>query len=267
MNKYIFIISFLALSGCVTGASQNQLNSAMQKAEQASANCPMAAMPYELSSAWEMSQKLTEKKCPALPKNSEPTPDQVEKTSNCWESIVKEHISPVTKNKKALNNLLAANRKVKQDFQTGNIDRSTARARNDQNWADYAVREISYFQLAQCQNASLQHNVMPVYHNKAELADFMAQRSEIALKIDQGKLTPQEGDIQLQKAFAEFASSEQNANATLRAQNAQEWQAYSARMGQVSQQLLNAEAAQQQSSSIRNSNCQFIGNQMQCQSW
>lgn len=42
---------------------------------------------------------------------------------------------------------------------------------------------------------------------------------------------------------------------------------YAAGMRQASQQMMQAEAAQQNNDSFKNTNCHFIGNQMQCTTW
>lgn len=96
---------------------------------------------------------------------------------------------------------------------------------------------MSFFKLMQCQNAAMMQHVMPVYQNKAALASFLAKRSEIALSVDEGKLTPQQGDIAVQKALASFADAEQRGNAALQAENAQAWRDYGRQLQQFSSQM------------------------------
>lgn len=268
MRLFALFVALLMLQSCAGGASQSQLNSAMNRAEQAAANCSVMAMPTELSMAWEKVAKLDEQQCPQTSSLELSSAERLEKT-NCWKSLVKDHVVPVSSHKKDLNKFLTAQTKIGEDYSKDKIDRNTAQALSQKSWGEYAASEVSYYNLAQCQNAALQQHLMPVYHNKGLLADFMVKRSEIALKADQGKLTRQQADLEVQKAFAQFTASEQSANAAIQAQNAQAWRDYAAGMRQVSQQMTQAEAAQQRSmgGGIKNTNCQFIGNQMQCTNW
>ena len=54
MSNIYKLLVILVLSGCAGGASQYQLNSAMQKANEAAANCGPQALPSDVSLAWEM---------------------------------------------------------------------------------------------------------------------------------------------------------------------------------------------------------------------
>lgn len=262
----IAFVSFV-LTGCAGGASQYQLNSAMQRADKAAANCGAQAMPSDVSLAWEKVGKLAEEQCPHGTDSSPLPASQALEADACMSKLTRQYVKPVTTKPKSLEKFISKNHELAVAYKNGEIGRDTINERIMQNWQEYAVGEVSYYQLTQCQNAALQQNVMPVYHNKAVLADFMAKRSEIAMKVDQGKLTRQQADLETQKSFAQFVASEQNANAAIQAQNAQAWRDYAAGMRQASQQMMQAEAAQQQSSGIKNTNCRVIANQMNCTTW
>lgn len=267
MKKFAIIAILFTLTGCAGGASQYQLNSAMQKANEAAANCGPQALPSDVSLAWEKVRKAGEEQCPHGTEKSPLPQSQALERDSCMAKLTRQYVKPVTTKPKNLEKFLSQSKALAVAYKDGELDREIVNNRINQNWQEYAVSEVSYYQLAQCQNASLQQYVMPVYHNKGVLAGFMAKKSEIALRVDQGKLTPQQADLETQKAFAEFASSEQNANAAIQAQNAQAWREYSAGMRQASQQIMQAEQAQQQSGGIKNTNCHFVANQMQCTSW
>lgn len=259
----IGIMGSLTLTGCAGGASQYQLNSAMQKADKAAANCGTQAMPSETSLAWEKAARLDKEQCPSVPA----LPSQAIERQNCVAALIRKHVKPVSSKPGAVEKFLKQGDTLAKAYHDEDITRDDVNNRMAQAWQEYAANEVSYYQLAQCQNAALQQNVMPVYHNKAVLADFMAKRSEIAMKVDQGKLTRQQADLETQKAFAGFVGSEQNANAALQAQNAQAWREYAAGMRQASQQIMQAEQAQQQSG-IKNTNCHVVTpSQMNCTSW
>ncbi|MBK7362125.1 MAG: hypothetical protein IPJ01_07470 [Micavibrio sp.] len=246
MKKLTIIAVLFTLTSCAGGASQYQLNSAMQKANEAAANCGPQAMPSDLSLAWEKVRKLDEEQCPHGTNNTPLPSSQAVERNDCMAKLVRQYVQPVTTKSKSLERFISQNKALSKSYQKGEIDRDTVNNRINQNWQEYAVSEISYYKLAQCQNSSFQQYVMPVYHNKGVLADFMAKKLEIALKVDQGKLTTQQGDLEMQKAFAEFAASEQNANAAIQAQNAQAWREYAAGMRQVSQQLNQQQAIKAQ---------------------
>ena len=267
MSNIYKLLVILVLSGCAGGASQYQLNSAMQKANEAAANCGPQALPSDVSLAWEKVRKVGEEQCPHGTEKSPLPQSQALERDSCMAKLTRQYVKPVTTKPKNLEKFLSQSKALAVAYKDGELDRNTVNNRINQNWQEYAVSEVSYYQLAQCQNASLQQHVMPVYHNKAVLADFMAKRSEIAMKVDQGKISTQQADLETQKVFAQFVASEQNANTALQAQNAQAWREYSAGMRQASQQIMQAEQAQQQSGGIENTNCHFIGNQMQCTTW
>ncbi len=246
MKKFTIIAVLFTLTSCAGGASQYQLNSAMQKANEAAANCGPQALPSEVSLAWEKVGKIGDEQCLHGTEKSPLPQSQALERDACMAKLTRQYVKPVTTKPKNLEKFLAKNKELATAYQGGEIDRDTINNRINQNWQEYAVSEVSYYKLAQCQNSSFQQYVMPVYHNKGVLADFMAKKLEIALKVDQGKLTTQQGDLEMQKAFAEFAASEQNANAAIQAQNAQAWREYSAGMRQVSQQLNQQQAIKAQ---------------------
>ncbi len=225
MNR-IIAISLIALTGCAVGAPQYQLDAAIKKAYESAATCPVKAMPTELTMAWEKAGALGDKQCPH---GTEKTPlprSQSMEYDACMAKLIREYVKPVSNKPKRLEKLMSQTKDLAAAYRDGEIDRDEANNRSMQFWLEYSTSEISNFKLAQCQNAAFQQFVIPVYHNKGVLAGFLAKRSEIALKLDEGKLTSQQADLEAQKAFAAFASSEQNANAALQAQNAQAWQNY-----------------------------------------
>lgn|GEM_PF-2841673 len=268
--KLIVIALVSLLAGCVTGASQSQLNTAMEKANLAAANCPVQAMSPEVQVGWETVKNLSEKNCLNTLKIDNPTPEQLQESFSCWENNVSDNVKPVTKQKKALETYLANLRKLNKDSQSGVLSRENFLPLAQPLWNEYVQKEVSYFRMTQCQNATLQQHVMPVYHNKGILAEFMAKRSEIALKVDEGELSPQKADVEIQKAFAELGKAEQGANAALQAQNAQAWRDYSKQLQTYSSELNKAEIERQKAirdSGPTNTNCQMVGNQMQCTTW
>jgi hypothetical protein len=255
------------LAPCVAYASQSQIDTAMEQANKAAENCDKAAMYPEVGAAWQKVMQLNDEQC-----NPKDTPrERAGKVNQCWEKLVRKNVGPVSKNKKALNSYLAGVRKVTAAYKAGDIDyEQVKKGAGGQLWATYASHEMSYFQKAQCENAALQQYVLPVYQNKGMLMDFMARKSEIALKVDQGKISTQEGQVELQKAIAQLASGEQDANSATRAENERAWQNYSQRMQLFSSQLMQAGSAKRQampapSMPVR-TNCYKVGNSMDCTS-
>ncbi len=263
MRKVAIASILMILTGCAGGASQYQLNSAMQKADKAAANCGTQAMPSETSLAWEKAARLDKDQCPSVPA----PPAQAIERQDCVAALIRKHVKPVSSKPVAVEKFLKQGDTLAKAYHNEDISRDDVNNRMAQAWQEYAANEVSYYQLAQCQNAALQQNVMPVYHNKAVLADFMAKRSEIAMKVDQGKLTRQQADLETQKAFAGFVASEQNANTAIQAQNAQAWRDYSAAMGAASKQMSQSADSSESNRGIRNTNCRQVGNQVHCTTW
>lgn len=244
----------------------------MKKADQAAANCGMEALPPELISAWEKTKELDQQQCPQGTPAKPLTAAERETTFKCWKKLVLMNVAPVSKDKTALSRMIdksndSRHKKLFADYDAGKINRDEVGTQIkkfwDEDWPQYAAKEASFYNLAQCQNKALAQHVMPVYHNKGILADFMAKRAEIALDVDKRKITPQEADVKIQKAMAVFINSEQYANAAIQARQEQAWQNYSARMQQFSTQLIQAD----QQGQIKNTNCQKTGNIVNCTTW
>ena len=267
MRLFLFISVALVLSGCVTsGANQHTIDMAMSNAEKDTLErCPMASLPSEFKNAFDDVQKASWKLCPnGTDKDPLPRSKSIE-SQECWKKLVNKYVRPIAKSPKDLDSYLKKSNDIAIQYRDGLIDRNEANLRFAQYWAEYADSEKSYFQYIQCSNQAIQRYVMPVYHNKGLLAQFLSERSAIALKVDEGHLTPQQGDVEIQKALASFTKNEQRANAALKQQNAAAWQQWSRQMQQYSTEMQKATTPTD--TGIRTTNCSTWNNQINCTSY
>jgi hypothetical protein len=218
--KSLFILgSLLILTSCAGGASQYQLNSAMKKAETEAFNCPMQSVPSEVASAWERVIKLDGQECPRGTDTKPLDPSLAMKRYECYSGLVRKHVKPVSKSPKNLEKFLATVKENGISYSKGILNRKEANDLTDQNFNKYMINEVSYFKMAQCENASMQKNVMPVYPHKGLLADLMAKKLEIGLSVDEKKMSPAQAQIEMQKLFARLVSNEQVMNSAMQQQN------------------------------------------------
>lgn len=260
-KSFILSLMLIVVTGCAP-IQQARIDSSIRQAEKESENCAASALPPEISAAWMKSNELATQQCPHGTDTKALDPSESLKRHDCMEALINSYVLPVSQKKDLLRKMREEQRLVSVSYQKGEIDRDTANIRSRSLFDQYIVQEASYYRLAQCQNAALQKNVMPTYPHKALLAGFIAKRSQIGLAVDEGKLSPNQADIEIQKAFAGLLQTEQQANASLQAQTAQSW-------SQALDSIAKSEQASQQQppNSIKNTNCQMMNNTMNCTSW
>lgn len=221
MNR-IILLSFclILVSGC-GAVQQAQLNTGMQKANEISQSCDLQATPPEIARAWKMAMQEVKKLCPLGSDTNPLPPSKSIEANECWAEQIEKYVTPVETNIKALNALLASNRQIAKQYQNGKLDRSAANSQREMADKKYTLDHISFYKQAQCKNSALQQYVMPNYPHKGLLMSFMTRQSEVGLAIDNGQMTPEKGDIEIQKAWAAFANNEQQTMMQIQAQNAQ----------------------------------------------
>lgn len=125
----------------------------------------------------------------------------------------------------------------------------------------------------QCYEDLVMAHVMPVAMDVGEVKKLLLAHRRTAIARKQGKIDSEEANLQIQENWINYASTmDAKANAVLNnaaqrdAQLAQQRQQY---FQNLSSQINQAQAgnASIDESGIKNTNCQFIANQMQCQSW
>lgn len=251
-------LCLLGLHGCAF-AQQSRLNSGMQKAEAAMAECPMKSTPPKFSNAWETVARENAHKCPKSDPNAPlPASHAVEK-NQCWVNLLNKHVRPVGKNAGDLDALIAESKKISQDYSDGKIEREATNKIIGDAIGQYMARNVSYYSYAQCRNAALQEHVLPSYPHKDILYSFMSEQSEIGLRVDKGEMSVEEADIATQKAFASLLGAEKQANTVTQQQNAKAWQ-------QGFENLKKLEQSNTRSMP-RQTNCNVFGNTMNCTSW
>ena len=146
-------------------------------------------------------------------------------------------------------------------YAAGKISFSSLRQETKQRAEQYidAGKSGSYYTMSQCRNEALQRYVMPSYPHKGLLMSFMSEQSEIGLKVDEGKMSPKQGDIAVQKAFASLLQGEQQENVLQQQQSARAWQQGFENMQHIEQNNRNNMPKQ--------TNCNVFGNQMNCTTW
>lgn len=258
MNKFLFLLSAFLISGCAA-VQQAQLNSGMKQAEQAMASCGMQSIPPELKTAWDTVSSESEAVCLQSPV----PPEQAGKQHQCWAGLVNKHVRPIDKKPKALNKLVAKSKEVSISYRDGKLSRNTSNQTMGTALTEYMTKQASYYDLVQCRNTALQQHVMPSYPHKGLLMSFMAEQSEIGLKVDQGKMSPKQADIAVQKAFSSLLASEQVANNAVQRQNARAWQQSFENMQRIEE---NNQRALRANRPV-NTNCSRIGNSVNCTTW
>lgn len=219
MKKIAMItVATFCLSGCGV-VQQAQLNTGMQKANEVANAC--RGVSPEISQAWDIAIKEMQASCPSGTDANPLPPSKSIEADECWASRIKKHVLPVESNVAALNELLAQSREIAEKYQNGQIERITANSQGQAAHNKYMRTHTSFYKLGQCKNAGLQQHVMPNYPHKGLLMSFMTRQSEVGLAIDSGQMTPEQGDIEIQKAWASLANNEQQTNMVLQAQNAQ----------------------------------------------
>lgn len=267
MKKPLIIVLCLFLTSCSGGASQYAMNSAMNKANLEAQNCPSQAVPSQIENAWRKITELNETQCPHGTENKPLERPLAMKRHECYSGLVRKYAKPVSKNKGAIEAFLTDAKSYAVSYRDGVMSRDEANQNTQISFQKYLVKEVSYFKLAQCQNASLQRHVMPSYQNKGLLADFMAKKLAIGLSVDEGKLSPAKAEVELQKLLADFTAKEQGANMALQRQNEQEWQDYADRLGKVSRDVAKANQKSSPVPPIRTTNCNMVGGSLTCTSF
>lgn len=259
MKKFILLtVTSTLLSGCAV-VQQAQLNSGMQQAEQAMAQCPLQSMPAELNRTWETVIDESMRECPKGVDGAPLPRSQSMEQNQCWINLVNKHVRPIERKPKELDAIIAKSKQVATDYRDGKLDRHASNAAIGVAMTDYVSKQMSYYNYAQCRNTALQQYVMPSYPHKGLLMSFMSHQSQIGMKVDKGEMTVQEADIATQQAFASLLGAEQQANTAIQQKNAQAWQ----------QGFENMQKLEQSNSSNvpRNTNCNVWRNTMSCTSW
>lgn len=262
MKKLLFISCF-SLLGCAGGLQQAQLDKSLMRAEQATQECAMGSMEPQILTAWELVRAKSQS-CPNFSVKNR-TQEQSIALNRCHYSLVKNYVEPVTRNKKAFGTYDKAMKALSADFANGRLDTATANVRSQRDFNAYLIQEISFYKYAQCGNQALNQYVMPVYSNKGLLVDFMARKAEIGLKVDQKKLSLEEADIELQKAYAVLLNNEQQMNSAQQAQARAAWnqslQSYASVMAAENNRPAPAHMLMPTTTKTR---CYRIGNQTDC---
>lgn len=245
----------LCLSACGV-VQQAQLNTGMQKAQEVGNSC--RGMPLEISQAWDVATQEMRSACPSGSDANPLPPSRSIEADECWASSIKKHIAPVESNAGALNELLGQSRQNAEKYKNGELDWFAFNRQGGAIYNKYMRTHTSFYKLTQCKNAALQQYVMPSYPHKGLLMSVMTRQSEVGLAIDNGQMTPEQGDIEIQKAWASLANNEQQANFSMQAQNAQRSRAMMA----VGADLLKGPPA----NPIQHTNCRvgLDGRSMDC---
>lgn len=251
-------VSILATSGCAL-AQQAQLNSGMEKAELAMAQCPMKSTPAEFSDAWETVARENAQKCPKSDPSSPLPASQAVEKNQCWVNLLNKHVRPVGKNSRDLDSLIEESKKMSRNYRDGNIDRESTNKIIGDAISQYMAKNVSYYSYAQCRNEALKEHVLPSHPHKDILYSFMSEQSEIGLRIDKGEMSVEEADIATQKAFASLLGAERQANTVTQQQNAKAWQQGFENLKKIEQSNTR--------SMPRQTNCNVFGNTMNCTSW
>ena len=125
----------------------------------------------------------------------------------------------------------------------------------------------------QCYEDLVLKHVMPVAMDTTEVSKFLIANKKAAIEYKKGKIDADEIRLQIQENWTNYvAQMDAKGNAALNnaaqkdAQLAQQRQQY---FQNLSSQINQAQAqnAMAEPTSPKNTNCQFIANQMQCTSW
>lgn len=143
-----------------------------------------------------------------------------------------------------------------------------------QSTPDKPLAKTKAVERNQCYEDLVVKHVMPVAIDSTQLNRLLVANKKTAIAYKQGKIDKDESNMQVQENWTNYTASLDakgsavlNAAAQRDAQLAQQQQQY---FQNLSRQVMQAEAAQQralQDDGIDNTNCRFVANQMQCQTW
>lgn len=121
-----------------------------------------------------------------------------------------------------------------------------------------------------CRVGLLDKYVRPVAYSPVDLNQYILDEKKVATAYKNGKIDREEANIQLEQAFnAYVVRIDQKSRQELINANQRDW-ALSQQLGQMSQQVGAIEAQNQQSMRDNrpiNTNCNRIGNSVNCTTW
>ncbi|MBI1246877.1 hypothetical protein GC197_03405 [bacterium] len=216
----------LLLTGCGV-AQQMQLNSA---ADRAKSEIARQCIYYQYLSkpeaeAWNKAYDMGNATCSSG--DTGPVPrDKMVAMIQCYSDIYMQTIRPVAYSKSAFDRLKSKATKAADEYAAGDITWEDYQTQVADNKSQYLKRgkKGSYFNVASCQNAIVNREIMPVYTYKYLLTQYMADSLAFARKADKQKMDAEDFQVGMQKLWADFTSKENGAMAQAQAQQAAAWQ-------------------------------------------